>query len=80
VGISLRLDFISGDPDRNDCRCGVAFGSFSEFSFPRFFFALDRAFVEGAAIRIGPMVLGNMDVGINTQNLVAMLLVIFFPS
>jgi basic amino acid/polyamine antiporter, APA family len=28
-------------------------------------------------IRIGPMVLGNMDVGINTQNLVAILLVIF---
>src|ERR1700732_4525682 len=29
------------------------------------------------AIRLGPMVLGNMDVGINTQNLVAILLVIF---
>jgi basic amino acid/polyamine antiporter, APA family len=28
-------------------------------------------------ITIGPMVLGNMDVGINTQNLVAILLVIF---
>jgi APA family basic amino acid/polyamine antiporter len=28
-------------------------------------------------IHIGPMVLGNMDVGINTQNLVAILLVIF---
>src|SRR5246500_3578839 len=28
-------------------------------------------------IRLGPMVLGNMDVGINTQNLVAILLVIF---
>src|SRR6202020_868566 len=27
-------------------------------------------------IRVGPMVLGNMDVGINTQNLVAMLLVV----
>ena len=29
------------------------------------------------AIRLGPMVLGNMDVGINTQNLVAILLVAF---
>src|ERR1700678_2539987 len=28
-------------------------------------------------IRLGPMVLGNMDVGINTQNMVAILLVIF---
>src|SRR6202162_4597518 len=28
-------------------------------------------------ITIGPMVLGNMDVGINTQNLVAILLVVF---
>src|ERR1700727_498890 len=28
-------------------------------------------------IRVGPMVLGNMDVGINTQNLAAILLVIF---
>jgi APA family basic amino acid/polyamine antiporter len=28
-------------------------------------------------IRLGPMVLGNMDVGINTQNLIAILLVIF---
>src|SRR5450755_3446695 len=28
-------------------------------------------------IHVGPMVLGNMDVGINTQNLVAILLVIF---
>ena len=28
------------------------------------------------AIRIGPMVLGNMDVGLNTQNLVAILVVI----
>src|SRR5678816_4646912 len=27
-------------------------------------------------IRIGPMVLGNMDVGLNTQNLVAILVVI----
>jgi basic amino acid/polyamine antiporter, APA family len=29
------------------------------------------------AIHVGPMVLGNMDVGINTQNLMAILLVIF---
>ena len=29
------------------------------------------------AIHVGPMVLGNMDVGINTQNLMAVLLVIF---
>src|SRR5450631_2403906 len=28
-------------------------------------------------IRLGPMVLGNMDVGINTQNLIAILLVVF---
>src|ERR1700681_896818 len=28
-------------------------------------------------IRLGPMVLGNMDAGINTQNLVAILLVVF---
>ena len=27
-------------------------------------------------IRLGPMLLGNMDVGINTQNLMALLLVV----
>jgi hypothetical protein len=32
--------------------------------------------VEGAEVCVGPMMLGGMDVGLNTQNLVAILVVI----
>src|ERR1700735_1733008 len=56
---------------------GVAFGKFLGVFFPsvsstHWILHLWRV----PPIPIGPMVLGNMDVGINTQNLVAMLLVI----
>ena len=57
---------------------GVAFGKFLGVFFPaisssRWLLHLWKV----PPIRIGPMVLGNMDVGINTQNLVAVLLVVF---
>src|SRR6202008_4793224 len=56
----------------------VAFGKFLGVFFP----AISSShwilhLWKVPAIRIGPMVLGNMDVGINTQNLVAILLVVF---
>jgi APA family basic amino acid/polyamine antiporter len=57
---------------------GVAFGKFLGVFFPsvsstNWILHLWKV----PPIPIGPMVLGNMDVGINTQNLVAILLVIF---
>jgi basic amino acid/polyamine antiporter, APA family len=57
---------------------GVAFGKFLGVFFP----AVSSShwilhLWKVPPIRLGPMVLGNMDVGINTQNLVAILLVIF---
>ena len=57
---------------------GVAFGKFLGVFFP----SVSSShwilhFWKVPPIRLGPMVLGNMDVGLNTQNLVAILLVIF---
>ncbi len=57
---------------------GVAFGKFLGVFFPgisstHWLLHLWRV----PPIHLGPMVLGNMDVGINTQNLVAILLVVF---
>ena len=57
---------------------GVAFGKFLGVFFP----AVSSSnwilhLWKVPPIHVGPMVLGNMDVGINTQNLVAVLLVIF---
>jgi APA family basic amino acid/polyamine antiporter len=57
---------------------GVAFGKFLGIFFPSVsstHWILHIAHVP--PIPIGPMVLGNMDVGLNTQNLVAVLIVIF---
>ncbi len=57
---------------------GVAFGKFLGVFFPSIsstHWILHLWKVP--PIRLGPMVLGNMDVGINTQNLAAILLVIF---
>src|SRR5437660_6624989 len=56
---------------------GVAFGRFLGVFFP----AISSShwilhFWKVPPIRLGPMVLGNMDVGLNTQNLVAIMLVI----
>jgi len=57
---------------------GVAFGKFLGVFFP---LVSSSNWVwhiwKVPPIRVGPMVLGNMDVGINTQNLVAIVLVIF---
>jgi APA family basic amino acid/polyamine antiporter len=55
----------------------VAFGKFLGVFFP----AISSShwvlhFWKVPAIHLGPMVLGNMDIGLNTQNLVAILLVI----
>jgi APA family basic amino acid/polyamine antiporter len=57
---------------------GVAFGKFLGVFFP----AISSShwilhLWKVPPIHVGPMVLGNMDVGLNTQNLVAILLVIF---
>jgi APA family basic amino acid/polyamine antiporter len=57
---------------------GVAFGKFLGVFFP----SVSSShwilhFWKVPPIRLGPMVLGNMDVGLNTQNLVAIILVIF---
>jgi basic amino acid/polyamine antiporter, APA family len=57
---------------------GVAFGKFLGVFFP----AISSSnwilhLWKVPPVRIGPMILGNMDVGISTQNLMALLLVIF---
>jgi APA family basic amino acid/polyamine antiporter len=57
---------------------GVAFGKFLGV----FFSSVSSShwilhFWKVPPIRLGPMVLGNMDVGLNTQNLAAIILVIF---
>jgi APA family basic amino acid/polyamine antiporter len=57
---------------------GVAFGKFlgvfrPEISSTHWILHLWKV----PAIHVGPMTLGNMDVGLNTQNLVAILLVVF---
>jgi hypothetical protein len=58
---------------------GVAFGKFLGIFFP----SISSShwilhFWKVPPIHIGPMVLGNMDVGLNTQNLVAILVVCSF--
>jgi len=59
-------------------RAGVAFGKFLGVFFP----AISSThwilhLWKVPPIPIGPMVLGNMDVGINTQNMVAIVVVVF---
>jgi APA family basic amino acid/polyamine antiporter len=57
---------------------GVAFGKFLGVFFPAVSSSHWILHIwKVPPIHVGPMVLGNMDVGINTQNLVAMLLVVF---
>src|SRR5215831_16548935 len=56
---------------------GVAFGKFLGIFFPTVSasnWILHLAKVP--AIHVGPMILGNMDVGLNTQNLVAIIVVV----
>jgi APA family basic amino acid/polyamine antiporter len=60
---------------------GVAFGKFLGVFFPSISasnWLLHLAHVP--PIRVGPMVLGNMDVGLSTQNLIAILIVIFLSA
>src|SRR6202166_5081633 len=57
---------------------GVAFGKFLGVFYPSISSTHWLLHLwKVPPIRLGPMVLGNMDVGVNTQNLVAILLVIF---
>jgi basic amino acid/polyamine antiporter, APA family len=57
---------------------GVAFGKFLGVFFPSISSTSWILHIwKVPPITIGPMVLGNMDVGINTQNLIAILVVIF---
>jgi len=56
---------------------GVAFGKFLGVFFPSISSAAwILHFWKVPPIKVGPMVLGNMDVGLNTQNLVAVIVVI----
>ena len=60
---------------------GVAFGKFMGFFFP----SISSTnwiwhIAKVPPIPIGPMVLGNMDVGLNTQNLMAIVIVIFLSA
>jgi APA family basic amino acid/polyamine antiporter len=57
---------------------GVAFGKFLGVMWPAI--SADKWLVhlwKVPPIHVGPMVLGNMDVGLNTQNFVAVLIVVF---
>lgn len=57
---------------------GVAFGKFLGYFFPSI--SSTNWIVHIAKvppIGVGPMVLGNMDVGLNTQNLVAIVIIVF---
>jgi basic amino acid/polyamine antiporter, APA family len=57
---------------------GVAFGKFLGYFFPSIsstHWILHIAKVP--PIQVGPMVLGNMDVGLNTQNLIAIVIIVF---
>ena len=60
---------------------GVAFGKFLGVFFPSISSSNWILHLwKVPPIPIGPMVLGNMDVGLNTQNLVAVLVVIFLSG
>ncbi|HKW25002.1 MAG TPA: amino acid permease [Terriglobales bacterium] len=57
---------------------GVAFGKFLGYFFPSI--SSTNWIVHIAKvppIHVGPMVLGNMDVGLNTQNLIAIVIIVF---
>jgi basic amino acid/polyamine antiporter, APA family len=57
---------------------GVAFGKFAGFFFKSV--SADNWIWHIAHVRafhVGPMVLGNMDVGLNTQNLVGIIIIVF---
>jgi APA family basic amino acid/polyamine antiporter len=57
---------------------GVAFGKFLGYFFPSI--SSTNWIVHIAKvppIPVGPMVLGNMDVGLNTQNLIAIIMIVF---
>jgi APA family basic amino acid/polyamine antiporter len=57
---------------------GVAFGKFLGYFFPSI--SSTNWIVHLAKvppIPVGPMVLGNMDVGLNTQNLIAIIIIVF---
>ena len=53
----------------------VAFGKFLGVGFPGLILTLDCAHLCNLPISVGPMVLGNMEVGLNTQNLVAIAMI-----
>jgi len=56
---------------------GVAFGKFLGIFFPSIASSnWILHFYKAPPIHIGPMVLGNMDVGLNTQNLIAIVVVV----
>ena len=71
------MDSVSGYSDGTIAAVGVAFGKFLGVFFP----SISSSnwilhFWKVPPIRVGPMILGNMDVGLNTQNLIAILVVV----
>ncbi|HKC72074.1 MAG TPA: amino acid permease, partial [Terriglobales bacterium] len=57
---------------------GVAFGKFLGYFFPSISSTHWIVYIAKVPpIPVGPMVLGNMDVGLNTQNLIAIIIIVF---
>ena len=78
VGLSLRLDSLSGDSDGDHRRCRRGLRQVSRRLFP----AVSTThwlwhIAHVPALAVGPMVLGNMEIGVNTANLTGIVDVIF---
>jgi len=78
VGISLRLDALSVIQTGTIAAVAVAFGKFLGVFFP----AVSTSnwlwhIAHVPPIPVGPMVLGNMEIGVNTANLNGIIVVIF---
>ena len=81
VGISLRLDALSGHPDGNDRGgvCGlrqIPWRVFPTVSSTHWLWHIAHV----PAIPVGPMVLGNMEIGVNTANLAGIVVVVFVAA
>ncbi len=77
VGISLWLDAVSGDPDGNDCRGLRGVRQVPRRVFSRRFDARTGCGILRMCppIPVGPMVLGNMEIGVSTANLAGIVVV-----
>jgi len=75
-GLSVRLDVVSGHPDGDHCRGGCGVRKFLGVFYPAISAKNWIWHVAHVPPFPGPMVLGNMDVGLSTQSLVAVLIVV----